>query len=117
MIQSSTRDGEPNVFVWVFHRVSGVALIFLIGFQLFTGFFQASAASSESIRIMAGLHKHAAVNCLAVFFFLFHALYGVRTILLDLGLRREKRWFWVCTVSGCILYAVFLVLFLTLVRA
>jgi len=104
------------VFVWVFHRVSGVALIFLIGFQLFTGFFQASAASSESIRIMAGLHKHAAVNCLTVFLFVFHALYGVRTILLDLGLRREKLLFWVCTVAGCVLCLAFSVVFLTLVR-
>jgi len=105
------------MFVWVFHRISGVLLILLLTFQLLTGFFQASSASSELVKTMAGLHKHRWVNCLMVFLFVFHALYGLRTILLDLGAKREKLLFWVCTILGLVLYAVFLVLFLTLVRA
>lgn len=109
--------GEVDVFVWVFHRISGIVLIFLIGFQLFTGFFQASTASSEAIKTTAGLHKHVLLNCLMVFLFVFHALYGVRTILLDLGMRREKLLFWIFTLLGFALFAAFLVLFLTLVRA
>jgi len=105
------------VFVWMFHRISGVLLILLIGFQLVTGFFQASYANSELIKTMADLHKHRTVNCLMVFLFVFHALYGVRTILIDAGLKREKLLFWVCTILGLVLFAAFLVVFLTLVRA
>jgi succinate dehydrogenase cytochrome b556 subunit len=105
------------VFVWVFHRISGIVLIFLIAFQIFTGFFQASTASSEAIKATADLHKHTVLNCLMVFLFVFHALYGVRTILLDLGVKQEKLLFWICTATGFALFAVFLVLFLTLVRA
>jgi succinate dehydrogenase/fumarate reductase cytochrome b subunit len=52
-----------------------------------------------------------------VFLFVFHALYGVRTILIDAGLKREKLLFWVCTILGLVLFAAFLVVFLTLVRA
>jgi len=105
------------VFVWIFHRISGVLLIFLIGFQLFTGFFQASASSSGLVKTVADLHKHATINCVMVFLVIFHALYGVRTLLMDLGVKAEKLLFWVCTVLGLVLFAVFLVLFLTLVRA
>ena len=105
------------MFVWMFHRISGVALIFLMAFQLLTGFFQASTANSELVKTMADLHRHALLNCLIVFLVLFHALYGVRTILLDLGVGREKLLFWICTSLGSVLFAVFLALFFTLVRA
>lgn len=115
-IEGLSQNGGIEVFVWVFHRISGIVLIFLIGFQLFTGFFQASTASSEAVKVTAGLHKHVLLNCLMVFLFVFHALYGVRTILLDLGIGREKLLFWACTLLGLALSAAFLVLFLTLVR-
>jgi succinate dehydrogenase cytochrome b556 subunit len=103
------------VFVWLFHRISGVLLIFLLGFQLFTGFFQASASSSELVKTFAGLHKHPLLNCLLVFLATFHALYGIRTILIDLGVKHEKMLFWVCTVLGVVLSVVFLVLYVSFV--
>jgi len=103
------------VFVWIFHRITGVLLIFLLGFQLFTGFYQASSSNQEFVVVIADLHRHAALNCVMVFCAMFHASYGIRTILMDLGLRREKLLFWVCTLVAAALYAVFLVLFFELV--
>ena len=50
-----------------------------------------------------------------VLLFVFHSLYGVRTILMDLGLGRERLLFWCCNTLGLALYAVFLVLYLTLI--
>ena len=100
------------MFVWVFHRVSGILLFFLIGFQLFTGFYQASTSGEPFVKTMADLHRHAFLNALLVFLFIFHALYGFRTILLDLGLKREKLLFWCCNAVGLIAYAVFLVLYI-----
>ena len=105
------------MFVWIFHRVSGVLLIFLIVFQLVTGFFQASTSNSELVKATAELHNHAMLNCLMVFLFIFHALYGVRTILIDLGVKAEKSLFWGSTILGLVLFAVFLILFFTLVGA
>ena len=105
------------MFVWIFHRISGILLIFLLSFQLLTGFFQASSSNAPLVKTMAELHKHTALNCLLVLLVIFHALYGIRTILMDLGLKREKLLFWVCTMAGLVLFAVFVALFLTLVAA
>ena len=105
------------MFVWIFHRISGVLLVFLLSFQLFTGFFQASNSNAELVKTLADLHKHTTLNCLLVFLVIFHAIYGVRTILMDLGMRRERLLFWACTVLGLVLSVAFLALFLTLVAA
>ena len=101
------------MFVWIFHRISGVLLILLMAFQLFTGFFQASSSNVELVKTVAGLHKHPALVCLLVFLAIFHALYGLRTILMDLGTGREKLLFWVSSALGLALFGVFLILFLT----
>lgn len=103
------------MFVWVFHRISGVLLIFFLAFQLLTGFFQASLSNSELIKTMADLHRHTAVNFVMVFLVIFHALYGIRTILLDMGVKHEKRLDWSVNALGTVLYAVFVVLYLRLV--
>ena len=103
------------MFVWVFHRVSGLLLIVLLSLQLMTGFFQASTSNSDLVVAMASLHRHAVLNCLMVFLLVFHSLYGIRTILMDLGLGREKLLFWCSNVLGLVIYVVFLVLYATLV--
>ena len=100
------------MFVWVFHRISGLLLIVLLSIQLLTGFFQAGESSSE---LAMTLHSHAVLNCLIVFFFVFHSLYGIRTILMDLGLGREKLFFWSANVLGLVIFAVFLLVYLNLV--
>lgn len=103
------------MFVWIFHRISGILLIFLLSFQLFTGFFQASTSNQAAVVVLADLHKHAVLNCLMVFLFVFHSLYGIRTILMDLGLGREKLFFWCANVLGVLIFAAFLVLYSMLV--
>jgi len=103
------------MFIWIFHRISGLLLIFLLFFQLVTGFFQASTSNLELVKTIAALHKHMVLNFLLVFSVIFHALYGLRTILMDLGLRREKLLFWGCTIAGLVAFAGFLILYLTFV--
>lgn len=98
------------MFVWIFHRITGVLLIVLLAMQLTTGYFQTSTSSSDAVRVMADLHRHAVVNCLLVFLVVFHGLYGLRTILLDLGMRREKLLFWLSTGLGIVLFVIFVVL-------
>jgi succinate dehydrogenase/fumarate reductase cytochrome b subunit len=96
------------VFVWLFHRISGVLLIFLLALQFATGFMQAGSAQGNSLKVAAGMHQHPTFNCLLVFLVTFHGLYGVRTILLDLGLKRERLLFWLCTGVGIVVFAAFL---------
>jgi succinate dehydrogenase cytochrome b556 subunit len=99
------------VFVWIFHRISGVLLIFLLVFQFSTGFLQAGSTQPESLKIAAALHRNPTLNCLLVFLVIFHGLYGLRTILLDLGLKRDRLLFWGCTVLGTVGFGAFLVFY------
>jgi succinate dehydrogenase/fumarate reductase cytochrome b subunit len=101
------------VFVWIFHRISGLLLVVLLAFQFSTGFLQAGSARAESLKTAAALHRHAPLICALVFLATFHGLYGLRTILLDLGLRRERFLFWSSTLLGTGAYAAFLVFYFT----
>jgi succinate dehydrogenase/fumarate reductase cytochrome b subunit len=105
------------VFVWIFHRVSGILLIFLLAFQVVTGLLQAGASSTEFVKGMADLHRYFPLNVLMVFCLIFHGLYGVRTIVLDLGATREKLVFWICTLLGVALFAAFVIFSAAVVHA
>lgn len=99
------------MFVWMFHRISGVLLIFLLSLQLLTGLFQSSPSNSETVKALARLHDHAILVNLLAFVIIFHALYGLRTILMDLGVRRERLLFWIATTLGVVLVIGFLAAF------
>jgi len=105
------------MFVWVFHRISGLLLILLVGLQITTGLSQGSSAEAGTAQVAAKLHNHPLLVCLLVFLFTFHSLYGIRTILMDVGLRREKSVFWVVTVLGAVFFSAFLVFYLSAVWA
>jgi len=92
------------VFVWVFHRISGVLLTILLPLQLVTGLSQADAGNIARSRLMADLHGAGFLNFLLAFLVIFHGVYGIRTILLDAGVGREKALFWVCTALGALLF-------------
>ena len=101
------------MFVWIFHRISGLMLILLVGLQIASGYCQAGT-SEGVVRAVAELHDHAVLNCLTVFLFIFHSLYGLRTILMDAGVRHEKALFWGSTLLGTALFAAFCLFFFTL---
>jgi len=95
------------VFVWLFHRVSGLLLVILLPLQLATGLLQGDTTHVQLARLMADLHRHGFLNCLVAFLAIFHGVYGVRTLLLDAGMRHEKLLFWLCTLVGGLLFAGF----------
>lgn len=103
------------MFVWVFHRISGLLLILLVGLQIVTGFSQANSTETDIAQVAAKLHNHPLLICLLVFLFTFHSLYGVRTILMDVGLRREKAVFWGATLLGIVFFSAFLAFYLSAV--
>lgn len=105
------------MFVWVFHRITGLVLIVVLCAQVMTGFFQASASNAEMVKTVAGLHKHTLLVSLLVFAAIFHGLYGIRTILLDLGMKRERLLFWIANVLGLVLFAGFLLHYFWIVAA
>ena len=92
------------MFVWIFHRVSGLILIGLMVFKIITGYGILGRLGQDAIEPMRELHRHLFLDLLTVGLFIYHAMYGLRTCLIDLGVRKEKLLFWLFTVLGTILF-------------
>ncbi len=92
------------MFVWVFHRVSGILLIFLMGFKIYTGFGVAGSFGEDVVPYWSNLHSNLAVDLVAILLFIYHSLYGLRTCLLDLGIKKEKEMFWGFSIFGLAAY-------------
>jgi len=99
------------MFVWVFHRVSGLLLILLIGIKFLTSFFLMTKEQKPDWALV--LHTNPFIDTLLIISVVFHALYGLRTVAIDLGLRKEKLLFWVSTLLSLVLSGLLLVLYFT----
>jgi len=99
------------MFVWVFHRISGLLLILLIGIKFLTSFFLMTKEQKPDWALV--LHTNPFIDTLLIISVVFHALYGLRTVAMDLGLRKEKLLFWVSTLLSLVLSALLLVLYFT----
>ena len=97
------------MFIWLFHRISGVALIVLFGLKLVSGYFLYTGGAKPDLALL--LHTHKVVDVLIIVLFTFHSIYGVRTIIMDFGVRKEKLLFWVSTLTASVLSVVFLAMY------
>ena len=80
------------MFIWLFHRISGVSLIILFGMKIFSSFFLYTKDKKPDWAL--GIHRNPVVDILILVLFTFHSIYGLRTIAIDLGYRKEKQLFW-----------------------
>jgi succinate dehydrogenase/fumarate reductase cytochrome b subunit len=99
------------MFVWVFHRLSGLLLIVLLGIKFLTSFFLMTKDQKPDWALV--LHTNPLTDTLLIVLVVFHALYGLRTLIMDLGARREKLLFWVFTILGVLFSAGLLVVYFT----
>ena len=99
------------MFVWIFHRISGLLLILLIGIKLLTSFFLMTKEQKPDWALV--LHTNPFVDSLLIISVVFHAFYGLRTVAIDLGLRKEKLLFWVSTLISLVLSGLLLALYFT----
>jgi succinate dehydrogenase hydrophobic anchor subunit len=84
-----------GTWAWLSQRITALALVALIPLKIYTGWaalgkvpFPAFLGSGARIHINAGL------DIALLLLFLVHAAYGVRVILIDIGLVREDTFFW-----------------------
>ncbi|MDH7501012.1 MAG: hypothetical protein QHH30_11595 [candidate division NC10 bacterium] len=84
------------MFAWLFHRISGLFLIALFGIKIYTGFFLYTKEKKPDWAIL--LHRQPLVDLLILVLLTFHVFYGLKTILYDLGIHREKFLFWSSTL-------------------
>lgn len=96
------------MFIWVFHRLSGVLLILLLGVKLLTSFFLMTRDQKPDWALT--LHTHPLIDVLLIILVVFHAFYGLRTVIIDLGLRKERLLFWIFTLLSAGL-SIFMIVF------
>ncbi len=99
------------MFVWVFHRISGILLIVLLTIKFLTAFFLMTKGEKPDWALI--LHTNPLTDTLLIISGVYHAFYGIRTIIIDMGLRQEKMLFRLFTFLSTAVSAVLLFLYFT----
>jgi succinate dehydrogenase hydrophobic anchor subunit len=83
-------------WAWLTQRISAVGLFLLIPVKIYTGWAARGKVPDLPDFLGSGkaVHLNATLDILLLFFFLLHGFYGLRVILIDLGVLREDRFFW-----------------------
>ena len=99
------------MFPYYFLRFSGPLLLVVVGLKLLSGY--ALTGKITGSPWLSGLHESRGIDVLLLFLFIFHALYGLRLFLIDLGMvKRESPLFWAATLVSVALFALSYILFL-----
>ena len=95
------------MFIWIFHRITGVLLIVLLPLKIMSGLGLSGriAVPPGLYELHAGTAMSTAIDVALILLVPFHALYGIRTILVDLGVKREKLLFWAFSGAGAVITA------------
>ncbi|MGA2781023.1 MAG: hypothetical protein ABSF13_03795 [Smithella sp.] len=97
------------MFIWLFHRISGATLIVLIGIKIITGYFLLPKDNRPDWAL--SLHRHPVIDILILILFTFHSIYGIRTIIIDFGYRKEKQLFWISNIAAAAVSAILIYFF------
>lgn len=98
------------VFVHRFHRWSGLFLIILVGTKMISGYTIAGNLSIFDPPVGYKIHYAKWVDIPLLFFFIFHALYGIFKILMTKGMTHRPVAFIVTTVLGFVFFGISLVI-------
>jgi succinate dehydrogenase hydrophobic anchor subunit len=85
-----------GTWAWLTQRISAIGLFVLIPIKIYTGWAAKGKVPDLPEFFGSGrkVHLNATVDILLLLLFLLHAFYGLRVILIDLGIMREDRFFW-----------------------
>ncbi len=91
------------MFPYYFIRFSGPLLLILVGLKILSGY--ALMGKIDGISWLSGLHQNRTLDCLLLFGFIFHGLYGLRLFLIDLGwVKQESLLFWSFTLLSIVTF-------------
>jgi succinate dehydrogenase/fumarate reductase cytochrome b subunit len=97
------------MFIWLFHRISGATLIVLFGIKILTSYFLFTKDQKPDWAL--SLHRNPILDVLILVLFTFHSMYGLRTIIIDFGYRKEKQLFWVANIAATVISATLIYLY------
>ena len=98
------------MFIWLFHRISGVSLVLLIGIKIFTSYFLFTKDKKPDWAL--SLHRQPVLDVLILILFTFHSVYALRTVIIDLGYRKEKQLFLLSNVLASVIAAALVYLYI-----
>src|SRR3982750_1405992 len=79
-----------GTWAWLAQRISAICLFLLIPIKIYTGWAAKDKVPyPEFLGSPKSTHLSGGLDIALLFFFLIHAFYGVRVILMDLGVIRE----------------------------
>jgi len=85
-----------GTWAWLIQRISAICLFLLIPIKIYTGW--AAKGKVPDLPAFLGsarkVHLTAGIDILLLLFFLLHGFYGLRVILIDVGVLREDKFFW-----------------------
>jgi succinate dehydrogenase / fumarate reductase, cytochrome b subunit len=92
------RGGGPYVS-WLLHRISGIGIVFFVGMHVVAAFFLYSVqgTTGEIANALTNFYEALPMQVFILFAVLFHALHGLRLVILDMFPRlweynREAMW-------------------------
>jgi succinate dehydrogenase/fumarate reductase cytochrome b subunit len=101
---------REKMFPYYFLRFSGPLLLILVGLKILSGY--SLVGKMDGILWLSELHQNQTLDVLLLFVFIFHALYGLRLFLIDMGMaKREKLLFWVFTIMAVAIFTLSYILF------
>ncbi len=90
---------------WLVQRITALMLLILLPLKIYSGY--AMIGKLPGASVLSTLHLNAFLDAGLIFALIFHALYGIRVILIDVGLVKDNRSiFKLFTIIGAILCAV-----------
>src|SRR5262249_23517567 len=96
-----------GAWAWLAQRISAVGLFLLIPIKIYTGWAARGKVPDLPDFLGSGkkVHLNATLDILLLLFFLLHGFYGLRVILIDLGVVREDRFFWRTLALAVVVFA------------
>jgi succinate dehydrogenase / fumarate reductase cytochrome b subunit len=76
-------QGGGPMLAWILHRISGLGMLFFVGLHVLASFFTQQFGSDWAIAVNT-IYESFWFQIFVIFFVLFHALNGLRIIILDL---------------------------------
>jgi succinate dehydrogenase/fumarate reductase cytochrome b subunit len=92
------------MFPYYFLRFSGPVLLLLVGLKILSGYVLVGRIDGGIW--LSGLHESRTLDLLVLLVFIFHALYGLRLFLIDLGVKQEEFLFWAFTALGSVSFVI-----------
>ena len=85
-----------GTWAWLIQRISAICLFLLIPIKIYSGWAARGKVPDlpDSMGSLKRVHFNAGIDIMLLLFFLLHGFYGLRVILIDVGIIREEKWFW-----------------------